>query len=221
MTKSISSASPRFWNQRYASGQTPWLVHSVPAALRAFLKRTKTRGAVLIPGCGTDHLALQTFQTAGFDVTAIDFSKVAVARTKNALGHFEGEIVLGDFFTFDFGKRFDLIYERTFLCALHPRRWRRYAARVAELLRSRAILAGIFLYGEEPDPPPYPLSKSTAAEIFGKYFRLVHHVKISDSVPMFAGMESWQEWQRASHGERQGSGQKISRTGSKISAKRR
>jgi hypothetical protein len=221
MTKSISSASPRFWNQRYASGQTPWLVHSVPAALRVFLKRTKTRGAVLIPGCGTDHLVLQTFQTAGFNVTAIDFSKVAVARTKNALGHFEGEIVLGDFFTFDFGKRFDLIYERTFLCALHPRTWRLYAARVAELLRARATLAGIFLYGEETDPPPYPLSKSIAAEIFGKYFRLINDVKISDSAPMFAGMESWQEWKRIRPRRRRGSGQKISKTGSRVSAKGR
>jgi len=220
MTKSISSASPRFWDQRYASGQTPWVVHSVPAALRGFLKRTKTRGAVLIPGFGTDHLVLQAFQTAGFKVTAIDFSKIAVARTKNALGHFECEIVLGDFFTFDFGKRFDLIYERTFLCALHPRRWRRYAARVAEMLRSQGTLVGIFLYGEETDPPPYPLSKSIAAEIFGKYFRLINDVKISNSAPIFAGMESWQEWKRADHGEGEARAKK-SQTGSKISAKRR
>jgi hypothetical protein len=87
------------------------------------------------------------------------------------------------------------------------------------LLRSRATLAGIFLYGEEADPPPYPLSKSTAAQIFGKRFRLVHDVKISDSVPMFAEMESWQEWQRVSHGE--GAARRKSlKTGSKISPKR-
>lgn len=221
MTKSISSASPRFWNQRYTSGQTPWLVNSLPAVLRSFLKRTKTRGSVLIPGCGTDHLVLQSFQTAGFNVTAIDFSTVAVARTKNALGHFKGEIVLGDFFTFDFGKRFDLIYERTFLCALHPRRWSRYAARVVELLRSQGTLAGIFLYGEEADPPPYPLSKPKAVQIFGKHFRLLHDAKVSDSIPMFKGMERWQEWKRASPQQRRRSGQKTSKTDSEISAKLR
>jgi hypothetical protein len=35
-----------------------------------------------------------------------------------------------------------------------------------------------------------------AAEIFGKYFRLLRDLKVSDSVPMFAGMERWQEWER-------------------------
>ena len=96
---------------------------------------------------------------------------------------------------FDFPSRFDLIYERTFLCALHPRRWPQYAKRVAQLLRPRGKLVGVFFYGTEPDPPPYPLSKTGAAEIFGKYFRLIRDVKVSDSVAMFAGMERWQEWQ--------------------------
>ncbi len=39
--------------------------------------------------------------------------------------------------------------------------------------------------------------KPPAAEIFGKYFRLIRDVKVSDSVAMFAGMERWQEWQLA------------------------
>jgi hypothetical protein len=56
---------------------------------------------------------------------------------------------------------------------------------------------GVFFYGTEPDPPPYPLSKTGAVEIFGKYFRLARDVKVSDSVAMFAGMERWQEWQLA------------------------
>ena len=197
MTESSDSAVPAFWNQRYASGETPWTLQTIPATLRSFVKKTRTRGTVLIPGCGTDHEALRFFQAAGFEVTAIDVSPVAVAQTKNALRNFDGKIILGDFFKFDFRNRFDLIYERTFLCALHPQRWPQYARRVAQLLRPRGRLAGIFFYGNEPEPPPYPLSEARAAEIFGKYFRLVRDVKVSDSVPMFAGMERWQEWQLA------------------------
>src|SRR5438094_859999 len=59
----------------------------------------------------------------------------------------------------------------------------------------RGKLVGVFFYGTEPDPPPYPLNKTGAAEIFGKYFRLARDVRVSDSVAMFAGMERWQEWQ--------------------------
>jgi SAM-dependent methyltransferase len=152
----------------------------------------------LIPGCGTEHEVLRFFQGAGFDVTAIDFSTVAVAQIKEALGNFDGNIIHGDFFKFDFPIRFDLIYERTFLCALHPRRWPRYAKCVSELLRPRGKFVGVFFYGTEPDPPPYPLHQALAAEIFGKYFQLIRDVNVSDSVAMFAGMERWQEWQLCS-----------------------
>jgi hypothetical protein len=101
-----------------------------------------------------------------------------------------------DFFKSDFGRCFDLVYERTFFCAIHPRRWSRYAKRIAELLRPGGKLIGIFFYGSEPEPPPYPINKEQAGKIFGKYFRLLRDLKVSDSVPMFAGMERWQEWER-------------------------
>jgi SAM-dependent methyltransferase len=153
---------------------------------------------VLIPGCGTDHEVLRFFRATAFEVTAIDFSTVAVAQIKKALGaNFDGKIIRGYFFKFDFRSRIDLIYERTFLCALHPRRWPQYAKRIAQLLQPRGKLVGVFFYGTEPDPPPFPLSDARAPEIFGKYFRLIRDVKISDSVAMFAGMERWQEWQLA------------------------
>jgi len=188
---------PAFWNQRYASAETPWVLQKIPATLRSFLKRTGTGGRVLIPGCGTDHGVIKAFADAGFEVTAIDFSPVALAKLKKEVGNFDGKIMRADFFKSNFGRRFDLVYERTFLCAMHPRRWSRYAQRVSKLLRPGGNLIGIFFYGTEPDPPPYPINKTQAKEIFGKYFRLIRDLEVSDSVPMFAGMERWQEWERS------------------------
>jgi len=196
MKKSTDSAAPAVWNQRYTSGEMPWVLHKIPATLRSFLKRTRRKGRVLIPGCGTEHGVIKVFADTGFEVTAIDFSPVALAETKKALGNFDGRIMRADFFKSDFGRRFDLVYERTLLCAMHPRRWARYAKRVAELLRPGGKLIGIFFYGTEPEPPPYPINKAQAAEIFGKSFRLLRDLKVSDSVSMFAGMERWQEWER-------------------------
>ena len=106
-------------------------------------------------------------------------------------------MLLADFFLHDFGTtHFDLVYERTFLCALAPSRWNEHATRVASLLRPGGLLAGIFFYGEEPDPPPHPLSAERANEIFGKDFRLRKSDPIRDSLPIFAGQEQWQEWER-------------------------
>ena len=196
MKRSADSAAPALWNERYASGETPWVLRKIPHTLRSFLKKRPTRKRILIPGCGTDHRVIKAFADAGFEVTAVDFSPVALAETQTTLGNFDGKIIRADFFKSDFGRRFDLVYERTFLCAMHPRRWAEYAKRVAELLRPGGKLIGIFFYGTEPEPPPYPINKAQAKELFGKYFRLLRELKVSDSVPMFAGMERWQEWER-------------------------
>jgi hypothetical protein len=191
-----NSDGPEFWNERYASGNTPWVIDRIPAALAAFLHRAEP-GTVLIPGCGNNYEIICAFDAAGFVVTAIDFSPVAVEQAKGTLGSLGERVFLADFFRFDFATtHFDLIYERTFLCALSPSRWNEYAARTANLLRPAGLLAGIFFYGEEPEPPPYPLSTSRANEIFGTDFRLRRSDTVSDSLPVFAGQEKWQEWQR-------------------------
>ena len=135
--------------------------------------------------------------SGGNEVTAIDFSPVAVDQAKHALGSLEDKIVLGDFFDYDFGTRpFDLVYERTSLCSLPPSVWEDYVRRVAQLLRVGGKRTGLVFYGNEPEPPPYPLSDKRAADLFDKQFQLVRNEAVSESVPMFAGAERWQEWSR-------------------------
>ena len=196
MPDAEDSSQPDFWNSRYAAGKTPWDLGDVPSALRAFLARVERPGRVLIPGCGSGY-EVQAFHDAGFEVTAIDFSPAAVERAGRILGPLQRCIIPGDFFTYDFtGQKFDLIYERTFLCSLPPARWPAYAKRMAELLEKGTILAGVFLYGNEPEPPPYPLTETQARELFADSFDLLRSHPVSDSLPLFKGMERWQEWRR-------------------------
>ena len=190
------STLPDFWNIRYSAGKTPWDLGGVPAALRAFLARAKPPGHVLIPGCGSGY-EVRAFHDAGFEVTAIDFSAAARERAGRLLGPLSRSVIAGDFFTHDFtGQNFDLVYERTFLCSLPPERWPAYATRMAELLPKGKLLAGIFLYGEEAEPPPYPLTEAQALDLFGEKFELTRSEPVSDSLPLFQGMERWQEWRR-------------------------
>ena len=197
MRETDESTKPDFWNQRYARGDTPWAAGVVSAALNAFLSRTQNPGRVLIPGCGADYQTITAFDAAGFDVTAVDFSPVAVDKVTDLLGPGPGpKIILADFFSLAFERTFDLIYERTFLCALPPARWREYAGRVAELLLPGGLLAGVFFYGLETEPPPYPITEVEAEQLFGRSFQLRQNEPVTDSVEMFAGMERWQEWER-------------------------
>ena len=196
MQSQDDSRQPDFWNERYLTGKTPWDFKGVPSNLLSFLSTSNCQGSVLIPGCGTGY-EVKVFYETGWQVTAIDFSPPAVEQAKSFLGELGEKVILDDFFTFDFGaNQFDIIYERTFLCSLPPTRWPDYARRMAELLLPEGRLVGIFLYGDEPEPPPYPLTEQKTYELFGPYFTITHSDSVSDSLPLFSGMEIWQEWKR-------------------------
>ena len=195
MEKDVDSAHPDFWTIRYAAGKTPWDFGGVPAALKSFLASSSAPGRVLIPGCGSGY-EVQAFHAAGYDVTAIDFSPAAVDQAKRVLGALAEKVIHGDFFTYDFGqRRFDLIYERTFLCSMTPSRWPEYVNRMAELLSPGGRLIGVFLYGQRSSSgPPFPLTEREAEHLFKKRFERVRSEAMTDSLPLFRDMERWQEW---------------------------
>ena len=197
MENSSDSNQPEFWTVRYAAGKTPWDFGGVPAALKSFLVRSSTHGRVLIPGCGSGY-ELRAFHRSGYDVSGIDFSPAAVDQARRVLGVLAERIILGDFFTHDFGQScFDLIYERTFLCSMTPSRWPLYVQRTADLLVTGGRLIGVFLHGQSSSSgPPFPLTNAQAEQLFEKRFQLIRSDAISDSLPLFGGMERWQEWQK-------------------------
>ena len=190
------STRPDFWSERYVSGRTPWQLDHLPARLALFVESLPAGSNVLIPGCGEDSKTIDAFRRAGHQLTVIDFSPVAIEHVKNAVPELRERTILGNFFTDDLGDaRFDLVYERTFLCSLPPRLWSDYVGRVAKLLRPHGLLAGFFYYGKESDPPPYPLIESKASELFDARVDLLKSDPVSDSLSIFAGQEKWQEWQ--------------------------
>lgn len=192
----IRSDDLGFWQPRYVAGATPWDFGGVPVALSRWLSAQSAAGRVLIPGCGAGH-EVRAFHDAGWDVTAIDYAPAAVERAKAAFSDVETKISLADFFHDDFGRDFDLIYERTFLCSMPRNRWPEYVARMAELLRDDGRLIGHFFFGESDDPPPYPLrGDETQQAFFAPAFTRLHDEAAVDSLPMFVGRERWQIWQK-------------------------
>ena len=192
------SSKTQFWVRRWEGGKLPWDLGGIPPDLVSFLTRTQSSHCrVLIPGCGTGY-EVRAFHEAGYDVTALDFSGPAVAHAREVLGPLGDKVVQGNFFKHDFAAtRFGLVYERGFLCSLPPERWPDYVARMADLLAPGGRLVGLFLYGQEPEPPPYPLTAATAANLLGRSFRLLTSAEsVGTSVPVYQGMERWQEWER-------------------------
>jgi len=186
-------ARANFWEMRFRENFIPWDAGRVPAALDEFLKAEPRGRRVLIPGCGSGY-EVRAFADAGHEVLAIDFAPAAVDRAKENLGPLSNRVRLADFFEFDFGTPFDLVYERAFLCALPRREWRRYAPRVSQLLRPEGRLAGFFFFDDGERGPPFGLKSGELQALLGEHFDLTTDLPVSDSIPIFAGKERWQVW---------------------------
>ncbi len=185
-----------FWDERYRAGRIAWDFGRVPRALTDFLRRGGGGGRALVPGCGSAY-EVRAFHQAGWDVLALDFSAAAVARARSILGALGERVVVADFFTHAFDPPgFDLIYERTFLCALPPDVWPTYARRMAELLKPGGLLCGFFFFGPEDEPPPYPISPAELDELLGPACTRISDEPVTDSLPLYAGKERWQVWRK-------------------------
>lgn len=161
----------RGWEAAWQEGVTPWETGR-PAPILSTLGSSTLplpRGRALIPGCGAGHDAL-AFASAGWDTTALDLSKTAIARclrTKNE--HLSSRLpsqpeikltcVSLDFFTFEPSVRYDVIFDYTFVSALHPRMWPRWAQRSFELLQreSGELCVLIFPVGTFHGGPPFAM----------------------------------------------------------------
>jgi Thiopurine S-methyltransferase (TPMT) len=192
------SSLPDFWNVRYADNTTPWDAGGVPLALQRYLSSRKDKGSVLIPGCGSAYEA-QYFHLQGWKTSALDFSELAVKRAQIQLGELCHLVSQGDFFQQDFSaQKFDLVYERTFLCALPRKRWPHYAQRMAQILAPGKLLAGFFFFHDETKGPPFGLLNDELKTLLDPYFVLLDDQPVppQESINIMQNRERWMLWQR-------------------------
>lgn len=148
-----------------------------------------------MPGCGSGH-EIPAFAAAGYQVTALDFSAEAIARVRGQHGHLRRvDFCCGDFFATAFAPgTFDLIYERTFLCALPLARRPALVAQTAAGLKPGGLLAGLYFFGPKEDGPPFGLEADEATALFGPQFDLVvdESIPAAETLPLFVSGERWQ-----------------------------
>ena len=124
-------------------------------------------------------------------------SPAAVVRAKNTLGELGSHVREADFFGLPLAReRFEVVYERAFLCALPRRLWAQWATRVADLIAPAGCLIGFFYFGQTEKGPPFGIDTATLTDLLSGYFELIEEVTPKDSIAVFAGKEKWQVWLR-------------------------
>ena len=159
----------------------------MPPRLVAWLEKEKSRLRVLVPGCGSGY-EVQAFAERGHEVLGIDFSDEVAKRS---------HVRRADFFQLD-EPPFDLVYERTFLCALPRRLWDDWGRKIAALVRPGGRLAGFFYLNDNERGPPFGIDLARLEELRGRNFELTEEERIpaEQSVAVLAGHEVWQVWRR-------------------------
>ncbi|RAK84922.1 thiopurine S-methyltransferase family protein [Aspergillus costaricaensis CBS 115574] len=143
----------------------------------------RRRKRALVPGCGRGYdpvmLALHGFDVYGLDISATGVSearKYASSEMQSPQGYnFSSgtakaanignvKFIAGDFFSSEWesealrdGEKFDLIYDYTFLCALHPSVRQKWAERMSHLLHPGGLLVCLeFPMYKDPSLPGPP-----------------------------------------------------------------
>jgi hypothetical protein len=83
---------------------------------------------------------------------------------------------------------FELVYERTFLCALPQRDWPRWGMRIAELVRPCGRLVGFFFFDDNQRGPPFGIAAQELHALLDPAFALLE----DEAVPAAHRCRCWQ-----------------------------
>eukprot|EP00040_Diaphanoeca_grandis_P014746 m.74903 g.74903 ORF g.74903 m.74903 type:complete len:240 (-) comp24713_c0_seq2:207-926(-) len=125
----------------------------------------------LVPGCGRGY-DVARFAVAGYTATGVELAPSAIEEAKayiaslqsddplfkakdNTLVNFEA----GNFFEYGQESTFDIVYDCTFLCALHPDMRTKWASHIRKLLKPGGeLITLIFPICDKLGGPPFAMS---------------------------------------------------------------
>ncbi len=158
------------WENRYRLGQTGWDRGNVSPNLLYWIEHKFLNPCrILVPGCGNGYEVLALAEK-GFDVVAIDIAPTPIENIRKILKtkQLTAELIQTDFFTWEFEKTFDAVYEQTSLCALHPNEWKSYEKCLYNWLKPKGKLFAQFMQTEQDSGPPFHCDTQAMTNLFVK-----------------------------------------------------
>lgn len=167
-----------FWQQRFVAGTTPWDRGAPGPQLRRWLDEALIAPGqrVAVPGCGSGH-DVAMLATAGVKVTGIDYAPAALdlARAHLARTGTTAELIQADVTQWSPETPFDVVYEQTCWCALHPDRWHAYTQQLHRWIRPGGHLLLMLMQCLRPsaaegriDGPPYHVDVHAARALLAE-----------------------------------------------------
>ncbi|MFN3189026.1 MAG: methyltransferase domain-containing protein [Aureliella sp.] len=156
------------WQKRYENQETGWDRGEPSPALLSWLESGELqRSRVLVPGCGRGHEVVE-LANRGYDVTAIDFAPTATKALGDRLRDLglSASVLQESVLDLDSDASFDVIYEQTCLCALHPKHWEEYERELHTSLKQDGRLLALFMQSHQSGGPPFHCGLPAMRELF-------------------------------------------------------
>lgn len=163
----------KYWEDKYQNQKTGWDMGEVSPPLKAYFDQLEDKTIdIFFPGAGNAYEAEYLFNLGFNNIYVADISKIPLTNFSNRIPDFSKNQLLHKNF-FDVQKRFDLIIEQTFFCALPPKLRPDYAQKMQQLLKPKAKLVGVlFDFPLDSDEPPFGGNKTEYLSYFEDYFEI-------------------------------------------------
>ncbi|XP_020588593.1 probable thiol methyltransferase 2 isoform X1 [Phalaenopsis equestris] len=198
----MSSGPNDGWEKCWEEGVTPWDLGQTTPIISHLIQTGKLpEGRILVPGCGTGYdvvaMASSTRFVVGLDVstTAINKAKELSSSLPNAR-YFT--FLEEDFFTWTPPELFDVIFDYTFFCAIHPSMRSAWASKVSELLKPNGeLITLMYLFDDQEVGPPYNTSVADYLEVLNRVgFKAISIVDNDLAVKQRKGAEKLGRWKK-------------------------
>ena len=190
------------WEDHYQRDHIPWDRGEPHPELIRVLRETPPAAnqRVLVPGCGRGHDAL-AWAEAGHQVTAVDISPTALALATQSNPHPNITWLEADLFALPktLQGTFDLVWEHTSFCAVHPDQRTEWAESMARALRPGGTLLGVFFtHPDKPldEGPPFACRATVLPGIIGAVLEEMQFGPVVAEFERREGAESLGRWRR-------------------------
>lgn len=186
------SLNAKYWDNRYLDNDSPWDMGQVSPPLKAYFDQLINKdSSILIPGAGNAYEAEYLVNNGFTNVFVCDYAAAPLQNLLKRCPEIKSEnLLLEDFFKME-NKKFDLIIEQTFFCAIDPSLRKKYFEKMNELLNTNGKLVGL-LFNDmtlNDDKPPFKGNKEEYKEYFIDLLKIKVYETAYNSLKPRAGRE--------------------------------
>jgi SAM-dependent methyltransferase len=184
----------QYWSDIYKAEENPgWNLKDAAEAFKDMLPRIKLpKSRILVLGCGEGHDAA-LFAQAGHVVTAVDFSKEAIARGKKTYADLSEKLTFYESDVFhlpqEWNYSFDVVVEHTCFCAISPDKRNELVRLYRRMLHEEGQLLAVFFTMSKRSGPPFGATEWEIRKRTEQGFHYLFWGRLRNSLPQRLGRE--------------------------------